>query len=75
MIGLARRLGAFIFSSVACCLATAGFAASTPAGYDINVRIDPAARELSGAALIIVGIALLATSSRLAEKFTDDFEE
>ena len=28
-----------------------------------------------GAALIIVGIALLATSARLAEKFTDDFEE
>jgi aminopeptidase N len=54
MIGPARRLGAFIFSSVACCLATAGFAVSTPVAYDINVRIDPAARELSGAATIVV---------------------
>jgi len=28
-----------------------------------------------GAVLIVSGIALFATSARLAEKFTDDFEE
>ena len=54
MTGPARRLRALIFFIVLCCTATVAFAAAAPVGYDISVRIDPAARELSGAATIIV---------------------
>lgn len=43
-----------LFFMAACCWAAAGFAATTPAGYDISVRIDPASRELSGTATIVV---------------------
>lgn len=54
MIGPARRSGVRIFLSIMFCAAPMCFAASMPVGYDINVRIDPATRELSGAATIVV---------------------
>jgi aminopeptidase N len=68
MIASARRLRALVYCIVACCFATAGFAASAPVGYDINVRIDPTARELSGAATIIVPAGKTADFA-LAQRF------
>ena len=54
MIRSVRGLAVLVFAIGACCPATACFAAAAPVAYDISVRIDPAARELSGAATIVV---------------------
>lgn len=63
-----RRMAARAFLIAACCKAAAVLAAAAPAGYDINVRIEPAAREMNGTATIVVP-AGPAVDLSLAQRF------
>ena len=78
MIEPARALGVLILSTVACGAATAGLAAAAPVAYDINVRIEPAARELNGTATIVVqpgkSVELALAQRFEVERFTVDGE-